>query len=269
MIAGTTDVPTSLTDAPKATEDEIDFILKEMNGYFNDSVKIRREDILAHWSGIRPLVSDPKAKNTASVVRSHLIHTSSDGLLNIAGGKWTTYRNMAAEAVDACLAEFPLSSGGGPRPKSRTENVPLVGADYYDRNFYIHLIQEYKLPESVAKHLASNYGDRAPLVASLDPAVAKGGEDPEIQPELLSWRHPFLTAEIRYAVRFEQARTAADVLGRRTRLAFVDVRAAEEALAKVADVMAKELGWNSARKEKEIVEGRAFLETCGLGHLRR
>ncbi|KAI9016763.1 FAD dependent oxidoreductase-domain-containing protein [Hyaloraphidium curvatum] len=261
VIAGTTDTPIEVTAEPKATEDEIEFILKEMNGYFNDDVKIRREDILAHWSGIRPLVSDPNAKNTASVVRNHLIHTSPSGLLTVSGGKWTTYRRMAEETIDVAVKDF----GVGGKKKSKTEETPLVGAEYYNRTFYVHLIQEHKLPENVAKHLAVNYGDRSPIVASLDPAVAKASAtDVAVEPELLNWRHPFLAAEVRYAVRFEQAATVADVLGRRMRLAFVDVRAAAEALPRVAAIMAEELGWSSSTKKQQIEDGKRFLATMGL-----
>ena len=69
---------------------------------------MRRGDVLAAWAGIRPLVRNPNAKNTAALVRNHLIHVSKSGLLTVAGGKWTTYRKMAEEAVDEAVKVFGM-----------------------------------------------------------------------------------------------------------------------------------------------------------------
>lgn len=71
-------------------------------------IKLRREDVQAAWSGIRPLVRDPNAKNTESLVRNHMIHVSESGLLTIAGGKWTTYRAMAEETIDKAIQVFGI-----------------------------------------------------------------------------------------------------------------------------------------------------------------
>lgn len=90
LIAGTTDSPTNLSQNPIPDEKEIQWILDEVDHYLSPDVKARREDILAAWSGIRPLVKDPDSKNTESLVRNHIINTSKGGLMTIAGGKWTT-----------------------------------------------------------------------------------------------------------------------------------------------------------------------------------
>src|SRR5690606_37026043 len=120
-IAGTTDVPTEISHHPKPTEEEISFILNSISKYL--SVKVRRDDVLAVWSGIRPLVTDPNASNTESILRDHFIDVSPSGLLTITGGKWTTYRLMAKEAVDKAI-----DIGNLPKSPCQTENTKLIGA---------------------------------------------------------------------------------------------------------------------------------------------
>lgn len=80
--------------------------MKEIENYLAPEIKVRRGDVLAAWSGIRPLVRDPHAKNTAALVRNHMINVSQNGLLTIAGGKWTTYREMAQETIDRAIQVF-------------------------------------------------------------------------------------------------------------------------------------------------------------------
>lgn len=105
-IAGTTDLPCEITHSPKPTEDEIEFILKEIKNYLNPDVEVRRGDVLSAWSGIRPLVSDPNKDDTQSLARNHIVHVSEAGLVTIAGGKWTTYRAMAMHTIDAAIKGF-------------------------------------------------------------------------------------------------------------------------------------------------------------------
>lgn len=79
------------------------FILQEVKNYLNPDVEVRRGDVLSAWSGIRPLVSDPNKPNTQSLARNHIVHVSPTNLITIAGGKWTTYRAMAQETIDAAI----------------------------------------------------------------------------------------------------------------------------------------------------------------------
>lgn len=102
-VAGTTDHPCEVTHHPAPTEKEIQYILGEIRKFFNEDFQVRRSDVLAAFCGIRPLVADPKAKNTQSLVRNHLVNISDSGLVTLAGGKWTTYRKMAEDAVDAAV----------------------------------------------------------------------------------------------------------------------------------------------------------------------
>lgn len=105
-IAGTTDAKTDLTFNPVPQEKDIDFILHEVSNYLDKDIRVRRSDVLAAWSGIRPLISDPSNTSTKSLVRSHMIYVSKGNLLTITGGKWTTYRHMAEETIDKAIQIF-------------------------------------------------------------------------------------------------------------------------------------------------------------------
>ncbi|KAI1628980.1 glycerol-3-phosphate dehydrogenase [Exophiala viscosa] len=277
-IAGTTDAPCNITQHPIAGEDEIGWILNEIKGYLSPDINVRRGDVLAAWSGIRPLVKDPKAKNTQSLVRNHLVTVSDSGLLTCAGGKWTTYRQMAEDAVDEAIKQFKLQTKPLTTPrrvsgtemvndaapldgKCQTHQVRLVGAHGYSKTLFISLIQHFGLETDVAKHLAEAYGDRAWTVAALSsPTNARY----PIRGERISALYPFVDGEVRYAVRHEFAQRAVDVIARRTRLAFLNAQAALEALPRVIDLMADELKWDSKRKDLEWKESVAFLASMGL-----
>jgi glycerol-3-phosphate dehydrogenase len=264
-IAGTTDAPTTISQNPVAGEDEIDWILSEIRHYLSPDINVRRGDVLAAWSGIRPLVKDPNAKNTESLVRNHLINVSESGLLTCAGGKWTTYRQMAEEAVDEAISQFKLQIKPYPNAPDvsgtemvddgarldgtcQTHQVKLVGAHGFSKTLFINLIQHFGVETDVAKHLTESYGDRAWTVAALSVPTEKRFP---VRGERISPLYPFIDGEVRYAVRHEYAQTAADVLARRTRLAFLNAQAALEALPKVIDIMAGELKWDKQRKEVE------------------
>lgn len=119
---------------------------------------------MSAWSGLRPLVKDPDAKDTQSLVRNHMINVSKAGLLTIAGGKWTTYRAMAEETIDRAIQEFELKPNG----PSQTDHIKLIGGHAWTKTMYIKLIQQFGLETDVAKHLAESYGDRAWMVASME-----------------------------------------------------------------------------------------------------
>lgn len=275
-IAGTTDAPTTITQHPMPREEEINWILSEVRRYLAPDINVRRGDVLAAWSGIRPLVRDPNAKNTEALVRNHLINVSRSGLLTIAGGKWTTYRQMAEEAVDTAITTFTLHPG----PKSisglsgldapgvitidglcKTDQLKLVGAHGYSKTLFINLIQHFGVETSVAQHLTEAYGDRAWLVAALSSPTTLRFPARGI---LLNPLYPYVDGEVRYAVRHEYAQTAVDVLARRTRLAFLNAQAALESLPRVIDIMGEELAWTRERRDREWVETVAFLESMGL-----
>ncbi|TVY85088.1 Mitochondrial glycerol-3-phosphate dehydrogenase [Lachnellula suecica] len=277
-IAGTTDAPTKISYNPVAQEEEIDWILSEIRHYLSPDINVRRGDVLAAWSGIRPLVKDPNAKNTESLVRNHLINVSPSGLLTCAGGKWTTYRQMAEECVDEAIKEFTLQPKPYPNAPNisgsemvddgarlngtcQTHEVKLVGAHGFSKTLFINLIQHFGVETDIAKHLTESYGDRAWTVAALSSPTEQRFP---VRGERISPLYPFIDGEVRYAVRHEYAQTAVDVIARRTRLAFLNAQAALEALPKVIDIMAGELKWDNKRKEVEWKDSVAFLESMGL-----
>lgn len=277
-IAGTTDAPTDITQNPIAGEEEINWILSEIRGYLAPDINVRRGDVLAAWSGIRPLVRDPKARNTESLVRNHLVTVSDSGLLTCAGGKWTTYRQMAEETIDEAIKLYNLHPGpvsGGPNISGtemiddaatldgtcQTHQVRLLGAHGYSKTLFINLIQHFGLETDVARHLTESYGDRAWTVAALSGPTHKRFPVRGIR---ISALYPFIDGEVRYAVRHEYAQTAVDVLARRTRLAFLNAQAALEALPTVIDLMTEELGWDRKRRELEWRASVSFLASMGL-----
>ncbi|GAA5865600.1 hypothetical protein JCM1840_001456 [Sporobolomyces johnsonii] len=260
-IAGTTDSPAAVEQHPIPKEEEIEWILNEVRNYLSPDIRVRRGDVLSAWSGLRPLVKDPNAKDTQSLVRNHLINVSKSGLLTIAGGKWTTYRAMAEETVDRAIKEFNLE----PKRGCITTKVQLVGSQGWSKMSFIKLIQQFGIESDVARHLSDTYGDRAWGVCSM---ASQTGLRFPVHGNRLDPVYPYIDAEVTWACRREYAATAVDVIARRTRLSFLNSEAALEALPKVIDIMGKELGWDDKRKEKEFTDGCKFLASMGLSEKR-
>ncbi|CAH8470849.1 unnamed protein product [Heterobilharzia americana] len=240
-LAGTTDSECAVTDQPSPSEAEVNFILEEISNYLSSEIQVRRGDVLSAWAGIRPLVRDPNSSNTQSIARNHIIDVSPSKLITIAGGKWTTYRNMAEETVDRAIEVCGLK----PKNHCRTKGLLLEGA------------HEYGMDVDVARHLTSIYGDKAITIANMSkmtgfrwPILGK-----KLHPEF-----PFIEAEVEYACR-EYACHVVDFLARRTRLAFLNVQAAQEALPKIVDLMGEHLKWSNERKKQEMKLAEDFLKS--------
>ncbi|XP_013888375.1 glycerol-3-phosphate dehydrogenase, mitochondrial isoform X3 [Austrofundulus limnaeus] len=249
-IAGTTDTPTSVTAHPIPGEDDINFILTEVRNYLSPDVEVRRGDVLAAWSGIRPLVTDPNSKDTQSICRNHVVSMSDSGLVTIAGGKWTTYRSMAEETLDTAVKGLGLTA-----EPCRTVGLMLEGGKGWTPTLYIRLVQDYGLEKEVAQHLASTYGGKAFDVAKM--AQVTGQRWPIVGKRLVS-EFPYIEAEVLYAIK-EYACTAIDVIARRTRLGFLNVQAADEALPRIVQIMGKELNWSQEKKTEELEAAKKFL----------
>lgn len=246
-LVGTTDEPAEITEHPRPLEVEIDYLLRHVTRYFN--LQVKKSDIKAVWSGLRPLVSDPKAADTARLARDHVLEESADGLLTIAGGKWTTYRKMALDTVDRALKLFSLSAQ---KPTCQTEKLPIYGGADYNEKGDLELSKKYGLAADVASNLHRSYGDQAGQVAML----AEEGYGAR-----LVKNHPALEAEVLYAVRHELAERVIDVLARRTSLALLDTEAANQAAPRVLEIMAGELDWDQRRCEEEtLLTGKRLTE---------
>ena len=236
-LIGTTDNSAPIEPHPKASREEIDYILRHVREYFD--LPVTEADVLASWSGLRPLVSNPQAADTARLSRDHIVNVSASGLITIAGGKWTTYRKMALDTIDEAVRVGGLE----PRSSSRTDALQLVGARGYQASLAGDLEEQYAFEPDVAHYLAQTYGVRAHDVARLanDELDVRLAED-----------HPYLKAEVKHAARSEFARSVIDVLARRTRLGFIDRHATLTAIPAVADLLAATLGWDDRRKHLEI-----------------
>lgn len=247
-IAGTTDTPCEVTHSPGPSEQDIQFILNEVKNYLTPDVDVRRGDVLSAWAGIRPLVKDPNAEDTQSLVRNHVVHVSASKLVTIAGGKWTTYRAMAAETVDEAVLAAGLSAG-----PSATDGLQLEGGHNWTPTMFIRLVQDLGVDTTVAQHLSATYGDRAFSVGKM---AGLTGQRWPIVGRRIHQEFPYIDAEVRYAVK-EYAATAVDVIARRLRLSFLNVQAAEEALPNVIQIMTEELGWS---EEEQVRQKEAAIE---------
>ena len=248
-LAGTTDQMEKITDAPRATNDEVEYILEHLRLYFD--VPVKREDILATWSGLRPLAKpEQMSGTTASISRDHLIEVSPSKLVTIVGGKWTTYRKMAEDVMDIAVQVGELK----PKHESHTQDLKLIGAAGYTKFLGQELIKQKQLDPDIASHLAHAYGDRAPMILDLC------NNNPELERRLVH-NYPYIAAEVVYSLRHEYAQHATDILSRRMRLAFLDNQAARLALPQVIELMARENHWSEARKISELNRGLEFLNT--------
>ncbi|MDX2481185.1 MAG: FAD-dependent oxidoreductase, partial [Desulfuromusa sp.] len=236
-LVGTTDEPAEVTEHPRPLNEEIDYLLRHVTRYFN--LQVSKSDVKAVWSGLRPLVSDPKATDTAKLARDHVIEDSKDGLLTIAGGKWTTYRKMALDTVDHALQRFNLAA---PKPTCQTEQLAILGSVDYNENGDIELSKKYGFTPDIAAYLNRTYGDQAIKVAELS---LKGYAAHLVE------NHPVIEAEVLYAARYELAERVIDVLARRMPLALLDTEAAKQAVPRTLELMATELGWDQQRCDAE------------------
>jgi glycerol-3-phosphate dehydrogenase len=206
-VIGTTDEDAKVVDEPTPTAAEIEYLLEHINKYLKRP--LQRSDVLAQWSGLRPLVqSRAESSSTAALSRDHHISVSPSGLLTITGGKWTTYRLMAEDVIDKAVAQAGLM----PRSGSGTLHRCLVGASEEIPSVE-ELQAEFKLDRDVAGHLRSTYGSRSRIVGR----IARDGASSR-----LSSYFPIIAAEARYAVEYEMAATAQDFVARRVRAAFTN-----------------------------------------------
>lgn len=242
-IIGTTDTDWDLDKAhPAASKADIDYVLGHVNAILREPLD--HEDVEGVYAGLRPLLSG-ESEPTSKISREHTVVTPVPGLVMIAGGKLTTYRVMARDAVDAA-AHSLTTTGTSVRP-SITDRVPLLGADGFETrtNQRVQLARRSGLHVARVDHLLGRFGD---LVDDLLDLVSK-------RPELaqpLDGADDYLAAEVVYAVTHEGARHLDDVLTRRTRISIETFDRGVHCAPAVAALMAAELGWDEARTADEV-----------------
>jgi glycerol-3-phosphate dehydrogenase len=239
-IIGTTDTDWELDLAhPAATRADIDYILEHINTVLK--VPLTHEDIQGVYAGLRPLLSG-ESEDTSQLSREHAVARPQPGLISIAGGKYTTYRVMAADAVDAAREDI-----GGDVSDSVTEFIPLSGAEGYVAlvNQIDRLARHEDLPVWRITHLLERYGSLVHELFAL-------AEDDRSLYEPLPGAEEYLRVEALYAATHEGALHLDDVLARRTRISIeTSSRGADSARA-VAEIIAPVLGWDAERVEAEV-----------------
>jgi glycerol-3-phosphate dehydrogenase len=249
QIIGTTDTAWNLDLAhPAASRSDIDYLLGQLNTMLHEP--LRHTDIQGVYAGLRPLLTG-ETDHTSRLSREHAVAVTAPGMVTVAGGKYTTYRVMARDAIDAAVGDL-----GDVVPPSRTHQIPLVGADNLESattEVTVRVTDHLGLPESLAGFLLQRYGSYATDVLDLI----------DQRPELgatLPGTDDYLEAEVLYAAAEEAALHLNDVLTRRTRLSIETWDRGTAAAPRVAELMAEVHGWDGATVERELAHYRARVE---------
>lgn len=249
-ILGTTDTPWTLDPQhPVPTSEDIDYVLEHANEVL--TTKLTREDVIGSYAGLRPLLQPGTKEGTdsAKVSREHTVASPVPGLTIVAGGKLTTYRVMAKDAVDFALG------GEAVQTPSITHEIPLVGAEGEKavRRQAAHWRQEFGWSEQMVDHLLHRYGSLLTELVDLIRANPSLGRPLEAAPA-------YLRAEISYAASHEGALHLADIMYLRTRLNYEAGDRGLAALDEIAALAADVLGWDQERTERESASYRAQAE---------
>ena len=251
-IVGTTDTDWNLDLAhPAATKADIDYLLDRVNQVL--VTPLTHDDIDGVYAGLRPLLAG-ESDDTSKLSREHAVARIAPGLVAIAGGKYTTYRVMAYDAVDEAAQDIPARVS-----PSITEKVPLLGADGYFAlvNQTVQLADEYGLHPYRVKHLLDRYG------SLIDEVMALAADRPELR-QPIEAAPSYLKVEAVYAAAAEGALHLDDVLARRTRISIEYPHRGADCAEEVAGLMAGVLGWDQAETSREVrtYQARVDAEIC-------
>jgi glycerol-3-phosphate dehydrogenase len=232
VLVGTTDTPTNnLAIEPRPLQEEVAYLTEYVGRYLGRHP--RPSDILSTYAGLRPLLRGQIGSKTSQLSREHAVVVSESGLITVTGGKWTTYRRMAIDAVDHAARVANL-----PAKPSPTAELKLHG---------------WQEDRSHGDDPLSVYGSDTPALQAL------GAEHPEWN-KLLHHALRYRASEVVWAARHEAARSVQDVLARRTHALFLNARASIEAAPRVAALLAAELGRDEKWEEREVNEFRKLAE---------
>ncbi len=247
-IIGTTDTDWDLDKAhPAASAADIDYLLTHVNAVLEQP--LTHADVEGVYAGLRPLLSG-ESDSTSKLSREHAVAHTAPGLVVVAGGKYTTYRIMAKDAVDAAVHALDAKV-----PPSVTQNVPLLGAEGYDavKNNRYQLAQHYGLHVARIEHLLGRYGSLVDEVLELVAADPTLGEP-------LAGAPDYLRAEIVYAASHEGARHVEDLLARRTRISIETFDRGVSSMEEAARLAAPVLGWSEEQIGREVEHYRKRVD---------
>ena len=245
-LIGTTDTDyTGDRTNPLPDAADIDYIIEQVNKVLLKPIS--RSDLLGAYAGLRPLVSSEKASATTKVSREHIVDHPVPGFVSIAGGKYTTYRVMAKDAVDASVSDLGRPEKGV--PESVTRDTPLLGADGFHAlvNSADRLASDLGISSEEVLRLLNRYGSDIFEFASLIK------ENPELR-KPISHGAQYLGIEIYFAASHEGAMSVSDVLLRRTRIFFESGDYGLSSTARVAEIISPLLGWSAEQAQASIRE---------------
>jgi glycerol-3-phosphate dehydrogenase len=252
-IVGTTDTDWAYDLAhPAATAADVDYLLGTVNRVL--AIPLQRQDVVGAYAGLRPLLAG-ESEDTSRLSREHAVARPQPGLVSIAGGKLTTYRVMAADAVDAAVDDLALRAGRGSLPCSVTEHVPLVGADGYlaMRNLVPELGRQTGLAPWRVQHLLGRYGSLLTEVLAL-----ADGDRSLLEP--VPTAQEYLKVELRYGATHEAVLHLEDLLARRTRMSIETRDRGVDSAPLAASLVADVLGWDEATATAEVAAYAARVE---------
>jgi glycerol-3-phosphate dehydrogenase len=249
MLLGTTDEPhTDIILEPTLMAVEVDFLIQTLQPFL--AKEIDKKDVKAGFAGLRPLVSASKAgsnstQTTKTLLRDHEVEIDSvSGLISLLGGKWTTYRLMAQDAIDAVCWQLNVQAS------CTTATHTLAGAAGWEENLFKKIASTYGFDADVSQHLAGKYGVHAHALGEM--VVRQPDLGQRIVPE-----YPYIRAEVVYAAQAEMAMTIRDFLARRVRLEFLDWKAAIDAAPEVGRLLGATLGWEASERDANT---KAYVE---------
>ncbi len=239
-LIGTTDKPYhGAVERPAASAEDVDEILGTVNGALD--IELSRDDVVGTYAGLRPLIAPSDSASTVKVSREHRVSVEGAGLVRVSGGKYTTYRVMAADAVDAVLGPAEAK-----RRPSATAELPIIGAaTLADLGTLAGRIADAEgIGAAAASSLVERHGTDAEAVLAAGAALGRNRP--------LAGGFPYLESEVAWAVEHELAQTLDDVLARRIRIA-PELRDRGAGIApRVAEIMGEALGWDAARQADEV-----------------
>jgi glycerol-3-phosphate dehydrogenase len=244
FLIGTTDNKTIYEENSKAKDEEIEYLLNEVNKYFEKA--ITKEDILSSWSGIRPLVKNENKNETQQLVREHIITSSKNGLITIVGGKWTTYRKMAEDLVDFLVDNKHLE-----KQKDCETKKHKLFSNGSNETELDKLMNFYPISKATKESLKTIYGSSCTQILN----IANEKDDFElINPNL-----PYLKAQISYCITNEFVKKPIDFLSRRIALCFVNKKLALNCIDTVCDEMGNLLSWDEEQIKKEKFDCKEYI----------